>query len=89
VEEVLYRHPAVADASVVPKKDHVHGEIPIGVILLKEGASANEAELKKFCKPHLAAFKIPHKFEFWKEIPRNGTGKILKREIKRIINEQK
>jgi len=89
VEEVLYRHPAVADAAVVPKKDHVHGEIPIGVILLKEGASANEAELKKFCKPHLAAFKIPHKFEFWKEIPRNGTGKILKREIKRIINEQK
>ena len=88
VEEVLYRHPAVADAAVVPKKDSVHGEIPIGVILLKEGASATDAELRKFCKPHLANFKVPHRFEFWAEIPRNATGKILKREIKRIINEQ-
>lgn len=88
VEEVLYKHPAIKGAVVVGKKDALHGEIPIGVILLKEGMSATEQELKKFCKQHLANYKIPHKFEFWKELPMTGTGKILKREVKRIINER-
>jgi long-chain acyl-CoA synthetase len=88
VEEVLYKHPAIQGAVVVGKKDEMHGEIPIGVILLKEGMSATEQELKKFCKQHLANYKIPHRFEFWKELPMTGTGKILKREVKRIINER-
>ncbi|MCX7698218.1 MAG: long-chain-fatty-acid--CoA ligase [Candidatus Goldbacteria bacterium] len=88
VEEVLYRHPAVQGAVVVGKKDEAHGEIPIGVILLKEGMSVTDQELKKFCKEHLANYKIPHRFEFWKELPLTGTGKILKREVKRIINER-
>jgi long-chain acyl-CoA synthetase len=88
VEEVLYKHEAVQDAAVVGIKDAAHGELPVGVIQLKEGASATEHELRKFCKPHLAAFKVPHRFEFWKEMPRTGTGKILKREIKRILNEK-
>ncbi len=88
VEEVLYRHPAVQGAVVVGKKDETHGEIPVGVILLKEGMSATDQELRKFCKEHLANFKIPHRFEFWKEVPMTGTGKILKREVKRIINER-
>ncbi len=88
VEEVLYRHPAVEDAVVVGKKNDIHGEIPIGIIKLKEGMNVLESELKKFCKEHLANFKVPHKFEFWSELPRTGTGKILKREIRRIINEQ-
>jgi len=88
VEEILYRHPAVLGAVVVGKKDEAHGEIPVGVILLKEGMSATDQELRNFCKQHLANFKIPHRFEFWKEVPMTGTGKILKREVKRIINER-
>ncbi|HDQ26293.1 MAG TPA: long-chain-fatty-acid--CoA ligase [bacterium] len=89
VEEVLYSHPAVADASVVGKTDLSHGEIPIGVIKLKEGAFATDTELKKFCRSAVAPFKVPHRFEFWDELPRTGTGKVLKREIRRIINEQR
>lgn len=88
VEEVLYRYPAIEDAVVVGKKDLMHGEIPIGIVKLKEGMNATEQDLKKFCKEHLANFKIPHKFEFWNELPRTGTGKILKREIRKIVNQQ-
>lgn len=88
VEEVLYKHEAIQDAAVVGIKDNVHGEIPIGIIQLKEGMSATDQELRKFCKPHLANYKVPHRFLFWKELPRTGTGKVLKREIKRILKEQ-
>jgi long-chain acyl-CoA synthetase len=89
VEEVLYMNPAVEDAAVVGKKDETHGEIPIGVIKLKEGRDITEKELRNFCRIHLANFKIPHRFEFWQDMPRTGTGKILKREIKRMVNERK
>ncbi|HDT14807.1 MAG TPA: fatty acid--CoA ligase, partial [Firmicutes bacterium] len=88
VEEILYAHPAVEDVSVVGKKDEIQGEAPVGVIKLKEGAAVSESDLKKFCRQHLANFKVPHKFEFWDELPRTGTGKVLKREIKRMINEK-
>jgi len=88
VEEVLYTHPSVEDAAVVGKKDPSHGEIPVGVIKLREGEAVSEGELKKFLRPHFGNYKVPHKFEFWDELPRNGTGKILKREIRNIINRE-
>ncbi len=88
VEEVLYTHPAVEEASVVAKRDEAHGEIPVGVIKLRENMNATEHELKQYCRKHLANYKVPHKFLFWEQLPKTGTGKILKREIKRIINEK-
>jgi len=88
VEEVLFTHPAVEEASVVAKRDTTHGEIPIGVIKLRENMQATEHELRQHCKKHLANYKIPHKFVFWEQLPKTGTGKILKREIKRLINEK-
>ena len=88
VEEVLYRHECVEEAAVVGKKDEIHGEIPVGVVKLREGCAATEPDLKKFCRQHLANFKVPSKFEFWPQMPKTSTGKILKREIKRIINEK-
>lgn len=87
VEEVLYRHPAVAECAVVGKKDAQRGETPVGVIVLKEGVTAAEKEIKSFCKQHLALFKVPGRIEFWDSMPKTGTGKILKREVRRIINE--
>jgi long-chain acyl-CoA synthetase len=89
VEDVLYKHPAVEDAAVVGIKDETHGEIPIGIIKLKDGRTSSDIEIRQFCRKHLANFKVPHRFEFWQELPRTGTGKILKREIKRILNEKK
>jgi long-chain acyl-CoA synthetase len=88
VEDVLYKNPVVEDAAVVGIKDETHGEIPIGVIKLKEGRASTEVEMRQFCRKHLANFKVPHRFEFWPDLPRTGTGKILKREIKRILNEK-
>ena len=89
VEEVLYAHPAVVDAAVVGKKDPLHGEIPVGVVVLKEGANADDKELRRFCKEHMANFKIPHKIEVWKDLPRNSTGKVVKREIRKMVEEGK
>ncbi len=89
VEDILYRHPAIEDAAVVGKKDEVHGEVPVCVVKLRDGMIATEIELKMFCRPHLANFKVPHRFEFWPELPKTGTGKVIKREIRRLINEKK
>lgn len=85
VEELLYKHPAVADVAVVGDTDKIHGEIPIAVIRLKEGIKADENEIKKYCKEHIANFKVPHRIEFWQELPRNATGKILKKDIKKRL----
>lgn len=87
VEEVLYSHPAVAECAVVGKKDELQGETTVGVVVLKDGAAATDRELKTHCRQHLAAFKVPQRFEFWPVMPKTGTGKILKREVRRIINE--
>lgn len=88
VEEVFYRHPGIADVSIVGLKDKLHGEVPVAVVVLKDGASANEAELKKYCREHVANYKVPHKVEFWKELPRNSTGKVEKKAIRKKVNEE-
>ena len=88
VEEIIYKMGPVEETAVVGKKDEKHGEIPIGVVKLREGQSATDIEIRKYLKKHIANYKIPHRFEFWTEMPKTGTGKILKREIKRIINEK-
>ncbi len=88
VEEVFYRHPAVADVSIVGLKDNLHGEVPVAVVVLKEGATATEAELKKYAREHVANYKAPHKVEFWKELPRNSTGKVEKKAIRKKVNEE-
>jgi long-chain acyl-CoA synthetase len=86
VEETLLKHPAVAEANVVGQIDELHGEIPVAVVVLKEGANIDEKELRKFCRQHIANFKVPHRVEFWKELPKNTTGKVLKREIKQRVD---
>ncbi len=88
VEEILYAHPAIADAAVVGQKEAMHGEIPVAVVVLKEGATVDEKELRKYCRLHIANFKVPHRVEFWKELPRNSTGKVVKREIKKMVDQE-
>lgn len=81
VEEVIYQHPAVAEVAVVPEKDDLHGEVPRAVIALKEGASATEREIIAFCRKRLGRFQVPRVVEFVPALPKNATGKILKRAI--------
>jgi fatty-acyl-CoA synthase len=77
VEDVLYRHPAVALVGVVAKPDPKWGETPVAYVELKPGASATEAELIEYCRAHLARFKVPRSVIF-DVIPRTSTGKIQK-----------
>lgn len=82
VEEVLYKHPAVSEASVIGIPDEHWGEVVKAVVVLKKNASATEGEIIEFCGKHLAGFKKPKSVDFWQELPKSSTGKILKKEIR-------
>ena len=77
VENVLYQHPAVAEAAVVAKPDEKWGETPCAFVALKEEAESSEEELIQFCRDNLAHFKCPKKVVFT-ELPKTSTGKIQK-----------
>ncbi len=77
VEEALYRHPAVMYAAVVAQPDDKWGETPCAFVEFKAGSSATSEELAKFCREHLAGFKVPKRFVFT-ELPKTSTGKIQK-----------
>jgi long-chain acyl-CoA synthetase len=81
VEEILYKHPAVAEAAVFGVPDAMYGEEVAALVTLKEGASATEDELRDYVKELIAAYKYPRIIRFG-PIPKGPTGKILKREIK-------
>ena len=82
VEEVLYEHPAVAEAAVVGVPDAEYGEEIGAAITLKAGASATAEEIQEFVKERIAAYKYPRIVWFLDEgLPKGPTGKILKREI--------
>jgi len=77
VEDVLYKHPAVAACAVVAKPDETWGETPCAFIELKPGASATVEEIVAFCRERLARFKVPRHVVF-AEVPKTSTGKIQK-----------
>jgi len=77
VEDVLYRHPAVAAAAVVARPDAKWGESPCAFVELKSGQTADPAELIAFCRDHLAHFKAPRSVVFG-PLPKTSTGKIQK-----------
>ena len=77
VEDVLYRHPAVAFAGVVARPDPKWGETPVAYVELKPGASVTEQELIEHCRSQLAGFKVPRTVIF-DVVPRTSTGKIQK-----------
>ena len=86
VEDVLYTHPAVMDAALVPIAHKVLGEEPGAVVTLKPGATAGEEELRAYVRERLAGFKTPVRVLFRDEpLPRNANGKILKPELKRLF----
>lgn len=83
VEKVLTEHPAVYEAAVIPVPDEKWGEVPKALVVLKPGSRAEEAELLEFCRSRLAHFKAPKSVEFYESLPKGGTGKILKKELRK------
>jgi acyl-CoA synthetase (AMP-forming)/AMP-acid ligase II len=83
VEDAIYAHPGVAEASVFGLSHELYGEVPVAVYLANEGVAVSDEDLRTFLGQHIAAFKIPVKF--WKEneaLPRLGTEKVDKRALK-------
>ena len=82
IEEVLYKHDAVLEAAVIGVPDDHWGESVRALVVLKPGKKANEDDIISFCKQNLASYKKPRWVEFRDELPKNPTGKILKRVIR-------
>jgi long-chain acyl-CoA synthetase len=83
IEEILYQHPAVAEAAVIGIPDEVWVERVHGLIVLKQNRRATEDEMIEFCKCQLARYKAPKSVEFVESLPKNPQGKILKRELRK------
>jgi fatty-acyl-CoA synthase len=78
VEGVLLRHPAVQEVAIVGLPHERWGEAPQAFVVLKEGATATEEELREFARKNLAHFKAPHGITFLSELPKTATGKVQK-----------
>jgi long-chain acyl-CoA synthetase len=82
VEDVLYRHPAVAEAAVIGVPNDFHGEMPKAFVALKPGEDVDARELIRFCRAHLARFEVPRRVEIRPSLPKSGAGKILRRTLR-------
>ncbi|MBL8177523.1 MAG: long-chain fatty acid--CoA ligase [Bryobacterales bacterium] len=83
VDEVLYAHPAVAEAAAVGIPHPYRGEVVKAYVVLRAGSSASAAEILEFCGTRLAKFKAPAEIEFLDSLPKSAVGKILRKELRR------
>lgn len=89
IERVLYMHPDIAEVAALGMKDQKWGEVPVAFIVVKEDRNLGEDQLINFCHGKIAKFKIPKKFIFQREpLPRNPSGKVIKRLLRERINRQ-
>jgi O-succinylbenzoic acid--CoA ligase len=82
VEEVLLRHPEVADAAVVGRTDAEWQEAVTAVVVLRDGADVEEAELRDHCAGALAGYKVPKRVEFAEQLPRTASGKLMRKSLR-------
>ena len=89
IEEILFKHPGIEDAAIVGVPDPLWGEKVMVFIVKKEGEAIVEQEVINYCKKYLAGYKIPRIVEFIHSIPKNPSGKPLKRLLKQKNLERK
>jgi long-chain acyl-CoA synthetase len=89
IEEALTKHPAVAEAAVLGKKDPSRGEVVAAFVVMREGQQVKPDELREVCRAHgLPQFKIPRDIIFVSEFPRSPTGKVLKRVLAEQLTQE-
>jgi len=82
IENILCEHPSVKEAAVVPRPDYTMGEVPVAVVVLREGAKEDPEEILGHCRRNMAPFKVPSAIKFVRALPRNAQGKVLKARLR-------
>jgi long-chain acyl-CoA synthetase len=88
IERVIAQHPAVALVAVGSLPDDLKGEIAKAYIVLRSGATTDEAEVLAFCRERLAAYKLPRAIKFVDDLPKTSTGKIMRRMLRTLEAEE-
>jgi fatty-acyl-CoA synthase len=83
IEKALSSHPAVYETAVIPVPDAKWGEVPKALVVLRPAASASEEDVLEFCRARMAHYKCPRSVEFLASLPKTGTGKILKKDLRK------
>jgi fatty-acyl-CoA synthase len=82
VEKAIYSHASVLECAVIPVPDDRWGEVPKALVVLKAGEAADEQGIIEHCRGRLPGFKVPKSVEFLDALPKGGTGKILKKDLR-------
>ena len=83
VEKALLAHPGIYEVAVIPVPDERWGEVPKALVVMKPGVTGTESEILEFCRGRLTHYKCPRTVEFLETLPRTGTGKVLKKELRK------
>jgi acyl-CoA synthetase (AMP-forming)/AMP-acid ligase II len=86
VERVLWEHPDVVEAAVIGHPDERWGEVPHACVVLRDGATVTDEELRAFCQERLAKFKVPRYYTRVPTLPRNPSGKVLKKDLRTSVS---
>lgn len=85
IEGLLARHPAIATSAVIGAPDERLGEVGVAFVILREGATATQEELIAWSRENMANYKVPRRFHFVDDLPRNASGKVLKFELRERV----
>jgi long-chain acyl-CoA synthetase len=85
IEEVLNAHPTVAASGVIGVPDALRGELPVAFVEAVEGQSPDLQQLTTWCRERLAGYKVPRDIRIVEQLPKNATGKVVRRELKKML----